>query len=80
MMLRKHEVARISDAGSTNRMPQYSVSGLPPGEFALIAQFPQRGWAILRWNEEWHGNWAGGYATPEAALEALNDQIKLALA
>jgi hypothetical protein len=80
MTLTKHEVAQIANASGTSRMPQYSVSGLPPGENALIAQFPHRGWALLRWNESWHGNWSGGYASPEAALKALNDQINIAVA
>ena len=81
MMLTKHEMARIADTSIAGTGPrfQYSISGLPPGEQALIAEFPIRGWRILRWNDEWHGNWAGSYATPEVALEALQEEIGLAM-
>ena len=55
---------------------QYRISGLPEGEQAVIAQFPE-GWRILRWNNEWHGNWSGVYMTVEAALEALREQTSM---
>jgi len=52
----------------------YDVSGLPTGERAKIAYF-NYAWRILRWNDEWHGNWTGNHSTPEAALEALREEL-----
>ena len=54
---------------------QYRIDGLPPGENALIAEFPPRGWRILRWNDAWHGNWAGEYASVDEAVEALREEL-----
>jgi len=58
---------------------QFSISGLPAGERAVIAEFPSRGWRILRWNDDWHGNWNGSYPTFEAAIEALQLEVNRAL-
>ena len=82
MTLTKHEMARIAETSNDGTVPsfQYSISGLPPGEQALIAEFPIRGWRILRWNEQSHGNWTGSYSTADKALEALQEQINMALA
>ena len=55
----------------------YSVGGMPPGENAKVAEF-NRSWRILRWNETSHGNWTGDYASPEAALAELQEEINLA--
>lgn len=74
MVLTKH---RISGAG---QVFHYRISGLPPGENAMLAEFPDRAWRILRWNDEWHGNWTGRYETAEAALEALREQLITAVA
>ena len=52
----------------------YDVSGLPTGERAKIAYF-NHAWRILRWNDEWHGNWNGNYSTPDAALDALREEL-----
>ena len=79
MTLVKHEVAESSRSRVYGRdeVFQYQISGLPPGESALIAEFPQQGWRILRWNDEWHGNWTGSYPSPEAAIEALREQVQV---
>jgi hypothetical protein len=76
--LSKHEVARISSSlvYGTGRLLQYSISGLPSGEHALIAEFPDHGWRILRWNDEWHGNWTGNHATADEAVEALREEVQ----
>ena len=77
VILTKHETewfAKESIEG-TGRVRQYRISGLPPGEHALVAEFPHRGWCILRWNDEWHGNWTGEYATADAAIAALSEEI-----
>lgn len=52
----------------------YYVTGLPPSEHAKIAYF-NNAWRLLRWNSEWHGNWTGNYATPDAALGALREEL-----
>jgi hypothetical protein len=52
----------------------YCVGGMPPGENAKIAKF-NSSWRILRWNDEWHGNWTGEYSSPEAALDALRQEL-----
>jgi hypothetical protein len=49
---------------------------MPAGEEAWIAKF-NHSWRILRWNETSHGNWTGRYASAEAALAALHDEINL---
>ena len=54
----------------------YRAGGMPAGEEAWIAKFNQS-WRILRWNETSHGNWTGRYASAEAALAALHDEINL---
>lgn len=56
---------------------QYQIAGLPEGEHAVVAQFPEQGWRILRWNNEWHGNWTGNYPTVEAALDALREETSM---
>jgi len=80
MALVKHEMARISQDHSlvAGRPFQYSVAGLPAGEYALIGEFPQQGWRILRWTDEWHGNWTGNYESADAALDALREQTLVA--
>jgi len=77
MTLTKHEMEglRNTPVYETGRVQQYRISGLPPGENALIAEFPQHGWRILRWNDEWHGNWTGRYATVDAAVKALREEL-----
>jgi hypothetical protein len=74
MVLRKYPIASIRGSIS-GRASQYSVSGLPAGEYAFIAEFPPSGWRILRWNSEWHGNWIGSYNTAEEALDALRVEL-----
>ena len=79
MALQIHEMEEIrrDNEYGTERGFQYWVSGLPPGEHALIAEFPPRGWRILRWNDEWHGNWTGNYTSADAALEALRAEMQI---
>jgi hypothetical protein len=76
-VLTKIPIARTADGFvfDTQRIFQYRISGLPPGENAFIAQFPDHGWRILRWNDQWHGNWTGNYPTADAALKALRDEL-----
>jgi hypothetical protein len=76
MTLKKHE----TPADGAGHLSQYRISGLPPGEHALIGEFSNRGWRILRWNDDWHGNWTGSYSTAQAAIEALKEEISLAVA
>ena len=52
------------------------VIGSAAGEEARIAEF-NHSWRILRWNETSHGNCKGRYASAEAALAALHDEISL---
>jgi hypothetical protein len=52
----------------------YNVTGLPQGEHAIIAYF-NHAWRFLRWNDEWHGNWTGWYATTDAALDGLREEL-----
>jgi hypothetical protein len=80
MILTKQAVGGVSrdQTCGSDRVLQYEVEGLPPGESAFIAEFPQRGWQILRWNDEWHGNWSGRYPTADAALEALREELMAA--
>jgi hypothetical protein len=76
-VLTKTPIAPTADScvDGTGQVFQYSISGLPPGEHAFIAEFPHYGWRILRWNDQWHGNWTGNYPTADAALEALRQEI-----
>jgi hypothetical protein len=53
----------------------YDVRGLPAGQCAKIAYF-NHAWRFLRWNDEWHGNWTGNFPTPEAALDALREELQ----
>jgi hypothetical protein len=53
-----------------DRVVNYEVVGLPPGQFAEIAEIDQR-WQIWRTKEGVRGRWAGDYSTAEAALEEL---------
>lgn len=77
MLLKKQEIAWVHNDFSYSGGPvsQYRITGLPPGENASIAEFPGHGWRILRWNDEWHGNWTGKFSTPEAALDALREEL-----
>ena len=81
MTLTKHEMAWSSRDGACGTGPlfQYEILGLPAGECAVIAEFPEWGWRILRWNYEWHGNWNGNYPSADAALEALRKEILVRL-
>jgi hypothetical protein len=76
MRLTLHDAGREVTNGHSGSEPvqSYEVEGLPPGEKASIAQF-NRAWRFLRWSETSHGNWSGEYASVEAALAALQDEI-----
>jgi hypothetical protein len=79
MTLTKQVMAKIN-AQPTQEMGgvlQYEISGLPVGEHALIAEFPEYGWRILRWNDGWHGNWTGAYESADAALEGLRGELSI---
>jgi len=71
-----HEAGRTMTNGVIGSGPVYvyRVGGMPAGEEARIAEF-NHSWRILRWNETSHGNWTGRYASAEAALAALHDEI-----
>ena len=73
-----HEAGRTMANGVIGSGPVYvyRVGGMPAGEEAWIAKF-NHSWRILRWNETSHGNWTGRYASAEAALAALHDEINL---
>jgi hypothetical protein len=58
----------------TPEIHDFDVNGLPAGEHAKIAYF-DNAWRFLRWNEDWHGNWTGRYASADAALQALRDEM-----
>jgi len=66
--------AGADQADGSARVSEYRVAGLPSGENAKIAEYGQS-WRFLRWNDSWHGNWTGNYSTPEAALEALREDL-----
>jgi len=81
VVLTKHRISSIGSSSSgDDQISHYLISGLPAGENAMVAEFPDRGWRILRWNDEWHGNWTGEYESAEAALEALRQQVAAAVA
>jgi hypothetical protein len=75
--LTKHEMAGSMKESlyGGGQVHQYSISGLPPGEHAIVAEFPPYGWRILRWNDEWHGNWTGAYVSADAAIAALREEL-----
>ena len=76
MRLTLHEAGWFHDGSVLPRDGGYTyrVGGLPPGEHAKIAEYNHT-WRFLRWHDEWHGNWTGDYATPEAALDALREEL-----
>jgi hypothetical protein len=76
-MLTKHEMPWLNPAPmyGTRPLSQYRISGLPPGEHALISEFADHCWRILRWNDEWHGNWTGHYSSLDDAVNALRAQV-----
>jgi hypothetical protein len=78
MKLTLHEQGRFINRGvfGTGDGCSYSVSGLPVGENATIAEF-NGAWRILRWNDTWHGNWEGEYASRDAAVAALQEEVIL---
>jgi hypothetical protein len=77
MRLTLHEAGRtINGIVESGDVYVFLVRGLPPGENAKIALF-DGSWRILRWSEEWHGNWTGEYASPDAALAELQEEINL---
>jgi hypothetical protein len=47
---------------------------LPTDEEASIAEFPYRGWRILRWKDGHPGVWYGEYETADQALTALHSR------
>ena len=76
MKLTLHEAGLGITSGHLGSEPvqSYDVGGLPTGEKANIAHF-NHAWRFLRWSDTSHGNWTGGYATVEAALAALQDEV-----
>ena len=80
MVLTKQKMAwSMKSTYGRVRLNQYSIGGLPPGEFAFIAEFPQLGWRFLRWNDDWHGNWTGQYSSADAAVAALREELLTAV-
>jgi hypothetical protein len=81
MKLTLHEEGRkiIKGRLGSGSVHTYYVGGLPPGDKAQISHF-DHGWRFLHWNETSHGNWSGFYVTPEAALEALREELETAVA
>ena len=76
MRLTLQEASRTikNDKSGSGDLCGFDVSGLPAAECAKIAYFNDA-WRVLRWNDEWHGNWTGNYPTPEAALDALREEL-----
>jgi hypothetical protein len=57
--LTKHEMAwfRRGQVAEGGTPIQYRVSGLPQGEEAFIAEYPHKGWKILRSSQGVQGDW-----------------------
>jgi hypothetical protein len=74
--LTKHEIGwfRRGPDPETGTIFLYRVGGLPTDEEASIAEFPYRGWRILRWKDGHPGVWYGEYETADQALTALQQQ------
>jgi len=76
--LSKHEIGwfRRGSDPETGTIFLYRVAGLPSGEEAAIAEFPYRGWRILRSKEGHPGVWYGEFETADQALAALQHQLE----
>ena len=79
LRLSKHEMGwfRRGQIAEGGEVFQYRVGGLPPGEEAFIAEYPHKGWEILRSSDGIQGEWHGCYATADAALKALEQEMNL---
>jgi hypothetical protein len=76
MVLTTHPVSGTNESiAFGSQVTAYEIGGLPQGEHAVIAEFPDQGWRILRWNAAWHGNWTGNYISLDAAVQALREQL-----
>lgn len=69
LILTKREFAWINNA--ERRVYHYDVRGYPAGEGAGIAQFPHKGWSIIRWNSQDQTDWMDNFATADEALAVL---------
>jgi hypothetical protein len=78
LALTKHEIGwfRTGPDPETGIVLQYRVEGLPATQEASIADFPYRGWRILRWKNGVRGVWYGEYESADQALNALQRQIE----
>ena len=76
-----HASAWLSSGGQpwgTGRVIRYEVMGLPPGEEISIADFggpnfPR--WESLRIKNRVSSGWVGNYDSPDAALEAVAQEL-----
>ena len=51
MVLTTHPVSGTNERFAFgSQVTAYEIGGLPQGEHAVIAEFPDQGWRILRWN------------------------------
>jgi hypothetical protein len=61
----------------TKTVSQYGVIGLPPGQRATITEFGPV-WKILLFrNRDSVRDWEGEYSDADAALEALNELVRI---
>jgi hypothetical protein len=76
--LTKHEIGwfRRGPDPETGTIFLYRVEGLPAGQEASIAEFPYRGWRILRWKDGHPGVWYGEYESADQALSRLEQQLE----
>lgn len=59
------------------RVIQYEVLGMPPGQQALIAHFPNLGWQIMRIRDGQQTPYEGHYADADEARQALEARLYL---
>lgn len=76
LSLRERGWARDGQTFGTGSPFHYDVIGMPPGEEAMIANFPVQGWKILKIKDGvTTQSWAGEYATVDDALNALRAEL-----
>jgi hypothetical protein len=74
VILTKQDFAWINNV--ERRVFHYDVRGYPAGEGAGIAQYPHRGWSIIRWNAKAQTDWMEDFATADEALAVLQTRFE----
>ncbi len=74
VILSKRDFAWINN--NERRVFHYDVRGYPEGEGAGIAQYPHRGWSIIRWNAQDQTEWMENFATADEALAVLQARFE----